>query len=284
MKDRYRLRADAPVRNAWPTLGADGPPLDDPAELFHEASKAQESAASTVDVYGSDIRLAMSVRRGVKRYLGAPLVVLPPPELPDVSFKDLIANRRSRRAFGGGPIGLAQVSALLLSSYGVTGQLAEQKEDAAPQLLRAVPSGGALYPLDVYIAALRVEGLDEAIYHFDPHDHVLEKIRLRENAAQDALAILYPEGSDTAAAAVIVTGVFWRNRFKYGLRGYRFALFEAGHLMQNLVLAATAFDLAHLPLGGFVDRRLEDCLKIDGVNESVLYAACLGTMSLDRQL
>ena len=51
--------------------------------------------------------------------------------------------------------------------------------------------------------------------------------------------------------------MFWRTRFKYGLRGYRFALLEAGHVMQNAVLAAAALALPALPVGGFYDRRLD---------------------------
>jgi SagB-type dehydrogenase family enzyme len=70
--------------------------------------------------------------------------------------------------------------------------------------------------------------------------------------------------------------MFWRTRFKYGLRGYRFALLEAGHLMQNVLLAAAALDLAAVPVGGFFDSRLERLLSIDGVNESALYCASIG--------
>ena len=70
--------------------------------------------------------------------------------------------------------------------------------------------------------------------------------------------------------------MFWRTRFKYGLRGYRFALLEAGHAAQNLLLAATALRVPALPLGGFFDARVEALLGIDGVDESVLYGIALG--------
>ncbi|MGI8420822.1 MAG: nitroreductase family protein [Gaiellaceae bacterium] len=61
-----------------------------------------------------------------------------------------------------------------------------------------------------------------------------------------------------------------------GLRGYRFALLEAGHLAQNLLLTGTALELACIPLGGFFDRRMDDLLDLDGVNESMLYAVAVG--------
>jgi SagB-type dehydrogenase family enzyme len=69
-----------------------------------------------------------------------------------------------------------------------------------------------------------------------------------------------------------VTAMFWRARFKYGLRGYRFALLEAGHVGQNFLLAATARDLAAVPVGGFFDRRVDELLGVDGVDESAVYA------------
>ncbi|HEX7582631.1 MAG TPA: nitroreductase family protein, partial [Gaiellaceae bacterium] len=79
-----------------------------------------------------------------------------------------------------------------------------------------------------------------------------------------------------ATAVVFVTSVFWRTRFKYGLRGYRFALLEAGHVVQNVLLAAAALRVAALPLGGFYDARAEKLLGVDGVDESVVYAVVLG--------
>jgi SagB-type dehydrogenase family enzyme len=70
--------------------------------------------------------------------------------------------------------------------------------------------------------------------------------------------------------------VFWRSRFKYGLRGYRFVLLEAGHAAQNALLAAAALALAAVPLGGFYDRRVDELIEADGVDESALYLVCVG--------
>ena len=78
------------------------------------------------------------------------------------------------------------------------------------------------------------------------------------------------------AALLLVAAVFGRTRFKYGLRGYRFALLEAGHVGQNVLLAATALGLAAVPLGGYYDRRTDEFLGLDGVNESTLYTVAVG--------
>jgi len=81
---------------------------------------------------------------------------------------------------------------------------------------------------------------------------------------------------DGAAALLVVTAMFWRSRFKYGARGYRFALLESGHVVQNAVLAATALGLPALPLGGFYDRRIDELVGADGLDEATVYALLLG--------
>ena len=89
-------------------------------------------------------------------------------------------------------------------------------------------------------------------------------------------ALVDPSPLDTSAALVVVTAVFWRSRIKYGLRGYRFALLEAGHLVQTIQLAATDLGLSALPVGGFFDRRLDELVGADGLDEAAVYAVALG--------
>src|SRR5207249_928322 len=142
--------------------------------------------------------------------------------------------------------------------------------------LRAVPSAGALYPLELYAAALQVDDLSPGLYHFDPLAPGLEAMRSGLTTEELAAVSTYPEIASSCAVLVLVAAIFGRTRFKYGLRGYRFALLEAGHVAQNLVLAATALGLAAVPLGAFYDRRADGFLGLDGVNESTLYMIALG--------
>jgi SagB-type dehydrogenase family enzyme len=81
---------------------------------------------------------------------------------------------------------------------------------------------------------------------------------------------------DEAAALLVVTAVFPRTQFKYGQRGYRFALLEAGHVVQNVLLAAADLGLPALPLGGFYDRRLDAIVGADGLDEASVYSVALG--------
>jgi SagB-type dehydrogenase family enzyme len=263
------------VRWAEWVYGRDGVSHADAAEEYHEASKL---SAATADhrVRGGRLlefsaEMRASAARAVKRYRHVPRIDLPPPRLPPATLADLIVRRRSRREFGPEPVRLDHLGTLLSAAYGVTASL------DPGQPVRAVPSGGALYPLELYVAASSVSGLEPGLYHFDPFRTALE--RLRAFDPRPALRPLSPYGEllTAAGAVVFVTAMFWRSRFKYGLRGYRFALLEAGHLGQNLLLAATALDLASLPVGGVYDRRVDEFLSVDGVNESVVYAFSLGT-------
>lgn len=243
----------------------------DPAELFHEASKLSPASVDHrprgLALLTRSPEVAASATRAVLRSRTRPAVHLPPPRLPPVPLDEALRRRRSARAFGPGQVSLPDVSSLLAAACGVTARPAEGPA------LRSVPSGGALYPLELYVLAARVEGLEPALHHFDPLRHVLE--RMPEGNPGGPLSP-YREALDAAGLLVVVTGVFWRSRFKYGLRGYRFTLLEAGHVGQSLLLAAAALELAALPVGGFYDRRVERLLGVDGVNESALYAFALG--------
>ena len=251
----------------------DAPPAsDDPAELFHESSRFYPDVVDTSAVGGALLvrspELQASVRRAVRRRTGLPAVPLPGAEPVSGSLDTLVAARRSTREYAATPLRLSQLSTLLRGSYGVTGA-------DGPQPFRAVPSGGALYPLELYLAAQRVESLEPALYHFDPLRAALERIR---PLGDDELAGLtpYDELLVPSAAVAMITAVFWRSRFKYGSRAYRFALLEAGHLAQNFLLAATALELTTCPVGGFFDRRVDALLGVDGLYEAALYLLPVG--------
>jgi SagB-type dehydrogenase family enzyme len=259
------------------------PDLDDAAEAYHEASKIspfqigrQIEGAARLD---SSPELQLSATRAVKRHRGT-AIELPPPRRAEVELWRAVAVRRSARSFAPDELEGAALAALLAAGYGVTGAL-ETPDGQHSLPLRAVPSGGALYPLEVYVAVLRVEGLDPGLYHFDPLRGRLEL--LRPGLSPDDVAALstYPEIVSACAALLVVAAIFGRSRFKYGLRGYRFALIEAGHLGQNVVLTAAALGLAAVPLGGFYDRRTDEFLGLDGVNESAVYTIATGVASAD---
>jgi len=255
--------------------GEDGVALDDPAENFHEASRLHRSSFD-FRVRGGHLleaqpELRASAARASNRRPHLPSVGLPTPAIPQSSLAAAIETRRSARSFGAETLRLDELATLLHGAYGVTGASAPLR-----QPLRTVPSGGALYPLELYPAVVNVAGLAAGLYHFDPLRRVVERLREGDIRTELEPLTVYPELFVEAAVVVFMTAFFWRTRFKYGLRGYRFALLEAGHVGQNLLLAATALGLASVPVGGFYDRDVDRFLGCDGVNESALYAVSVG--------
>jgi SagB-type dehydrogenase family enzyme len=274
------MNAVAPRQTArWLGLVyGDSPSLDDPAEAYHEASKISPSQVGR-QIEGArrleaSSDLVLSSTRSVRR-LGGSAAALSPPRRPDSMLWDAIEARRSQREFSPDPIAGDELAALLHAGYGVTHRL-ESPDGSGSLPLRAVPSGGALYPLELYVAALRIDGLEAGLYHFDPLLGSLEVVRIGLEADELAVLSTYPEIVVSCSALVLVAAVFGRTRFKYGLRGYRFALLEAGHVGQNIVLTATALGLGAVPLGGFYDRPTDAFLGLDGVNDSTLYTIAIG--------
>lgn len=245
---------------------ADGVPLDDPAERYHEATKLYPSSAGR-QVRGialvDDPAVAQSMRRSSRRHPHRPRVVLPALRPGVARLSDVLDARRSRRPSAGSTLDLADV-ATLLSAYEANGSNG----------LRRTPSGGGLYPLEVYVLARRVDRLPTGVYHLDPFDRALELLSGGEPKLDGAF--VDPALGEDAAATFVVTGLFWRSRCKYGLRGHRFTLLEAGHLVQTVLLLATELKIDALPLGGFYDTALDRLVRADGVNESVVYAVAVG--------
>jgi SagB-type dehydrogenase family enzyme len=250
----------------------------DPTEDYHEASRMYPGVVDPLVVGAArleqSVEMRISASRSVKRHIQRPFVSLPARGLGPASLADALDARRSIRAFGERPLRLDELGTILQAAYGVTGRLG-----GTPQTLRSAPSGGGLYPLELYVVTQRVEGLDAALHHFDPLRQGLELLRAIEPG--DELDSLSPYGGllASSAAFVAVTAMFWRSRFKYGARAYRFTLLEAGHLAQNLLLAVAALGLAAVPLGGFYDRRLDAFLGVDGLYEASLYLLPVGPTS-----
>jgi SagB-type dehydrogenase family enzyme len=261
-------RPHAPLVRAE-LYGEGEPRLDDPAELFHEASKlhpalAMRQAAGMARLAAND-DLQTAAAIATRRNPQLPSLRLPPPRRPRCSLWRALERRQSRRDFNGTVLGRRSLAGLLDAAYGV------RRGNRRP-----VPSGGALYPLELHVAAHRVERLDAGVYRYDPHRHALEELDHRDPWPALEAACVLPGLLDGAAAVMLLLAVFGRTRFKYGQRGYRFALLEAGHVVQNVVLAAAALDLPALPLGGFYDAQVDALLDVDGVEESVVYGVALG--------
>lgn len=187
-------------------------------------------------------------------------------------FWECVARRRSVRHYQERPLTREELAALLWATQGVT--------LATPHhLFRASPSAGALYPVETYVAVHRVAGLTPGVWHLNVPDFSLELLAGGDLRRPLVAAGLGQGFLGTAGAVFIWTAVLNRTQWKYRERAIRYLFLDAGHICQNLMLAATALDLGVCPVGAFFDEEVEQLLQVDGEEEVALYLAAVGPLS-----
>ncbi|MBN2186704.1 MAG: SagB/ThcOx family dehydrogenase [Dehalococcoidia bacterium] len=196
------------------------------------------------------------------------MVRLPPPHIrSNMSLEETVASRRSVRRYRSEPLTLPQLSQVLWSAQGITGA----------GRLRAAPSAGATYPLEISVAVGKqtVEGLEAGVYHYEADTHSITLHQpgdLRLGLARAAL----DEGFIAAAPVdIVICALYARTSYRYGRRGERYVHMEVGHVGQNIHLQAVALDLATVEVGAFDD---EEVRKVLGLEEQIkpLYIMPIG--------
>jgi len=184
---------------------------------------------------------------------------LPPREQSEMSLEEAIAQRRSVRDFSDQELTPAQLSQLLWAAQGITD----------PRGLRAAPSAGALYPLELYVVGA------DGFYHYQPDGSRLTL--LAEEDLRPAVwgAGLKQDALRDAPAVFLITAVYQRTADKYGERAERYVHLEAGHAAQNLLLQAVALGLGGVPIGAFHDDQLQTALSLPDDHEP-LYLIAVG--------
>jgi len=239
-------------------------------EWFHENSKTSRYDPPVKEL---EVRTKMADMWESLPYDGYVATPLPEPAALDAPIGEVIRRRASGRVMAPQPLTLEQLSAILTYSYGIT---RDMTASGFPRAFRVTPSGGALYPLELYFHTARVAGLDAGLYHFNPTENCVRLLRAGDEPRQLSRLLVQPQVSLDASVIVFVTAMFERSVFKYRDRGYRFTLLEAGHVAQNLNLVSTALGLSVLNVGGFFDRDVDDFLGIDGLNHSTVYMLAIG--------
>ena len=191
----------------------------------------------------------------------------------DLTIDKAILYRRSCRNFVNRPVSLEALSKILYFGYGVTGSV---YYDNVEVLTRPCPSGGALYPYEIYPIVFNVDGIEAGIYHYSPLDHFLELLKKGEFTKQVIELFLKQPHIANSSVCIILSAIIKRTAWKYGARGYRHILLEAGHLVQNMCLLSTAEGLGTLTLGSFDDNSLARFLDLDPVYEPVIYGLITG--------
>jgi SagB-type dehydrogenase family enzyme len=220
--------------------------------------------------------LQLATDGNYRAYPNAPRIALGQ-SVPDRlrGFHALTRSRRSRRDFLGQAIGREAFDALLGAACGVTGAMLWAGREVK---LRAYPASGALYAVEIYPVVFSVEGLQPAVYHYRAVENEIEVVRADIDPAQFVGAALPVEREmvSGAAAMICLAGFFPRHERKYGQGGYRMLVAEAGHISQNLILAATALGLSARPFGGVFDDLVNQDLGLNAAEEQFLLAVLVG--------
>jgi SagB-type dehydrogenase family enzyme len=244
----------------------------DVGAIYHEWSKPRFlSLLGTVANWGRQPDL-------YKEYAWAEQIPLPSPDPFDAAqdrdfrglyTEDAIQRRRSVRDYSGQPMTRKELSRLLYYTGGINAERWGHR-------LRSAPSAGALYPIEVYLVVHQVEGLKPGLYHYAVRNHTLELLRTGDLQGEIVRHGLMQEFLGQANLVLVFTAIFQRLRWKYQERTYRYALLEAGHLGQNVYLAATSMGMGACAVGAFLDDNLNAMLEVDGQHEAAIYMLSVG--------
>jgi SagB-type dehydrogenase family enzyme len=204
----------------------------------------------------------------------AELVSLPAPSdlnLPTLDLQTAIEQRKTVRAYSDQELTLTELSYLLWCTQGV------KSATDRPSLLRTVPSAGARHPFETYLLINKVGGLEPGLYRFISTKHSLLALDLQPDIAEKIThACLDQKQILKSAITFLWDAVVERTSWRYGQRAFRYMHLDAGHVCQNLYLAAESINCGVCAIAAFDDQLLNDSVKLDGIHQFIIYAASLG--------
>ncbi len=186
-----------------------------------------------------------------------------PQKKSSVSVEEALVKRRSVREYKDEALTLEEISQLLWAACGITSGWGG----------RTAPSGGALYPLEIYLVVGKVKGLETGVYHYRPRGHFLTNIVQGDKRFALFNAGLWQSPIKNAPVSLVICAEYPRTTQKYGERGRRYVLIEVGHVGQNIYLQAETLGLATVAIGAFSDEIVK---KVLGIKEEPLYIMPVG--------
>ena len=191
--------------------------------------------------------------------------------IPGIDLRKAVENRRSLRRYKEQSLTLDELSYLLWMTQGV------KEVTKRPVTLRTVPSAGARHAFETYLLVNRIDGLEAGLYRFAAGQHALVRLDASESINADLTAACYAQGQvATSAVTFLWVAVTERMTWRYVERGFRYLLLDAGHVCQNLALAAEAINSGICPIAAYDDDAINQVLGLDGEAEWVVYVASVG--------
>lgn len=181
---------------------------------------------------------------------------------------DIIFKRKSDREFCSEKISGQLVADILFTCCGIN------RVDGGTAN-RVYPSAGARYPIETYIVIRNNSDIQDGLYHYGVKQNNIALL-LKGDLIEDICSATDAPWLNNANIIIILTCVLDRSYVKYGDRGYRFALLEAGHIAQNFYLYSTEQQLRCCGIGGFIDNKIHELLDIDDEKEFAVYLLAIG--------
>ena len=238
----------------------------DAALTYHEATKHSEISIGTSSHYLDWDNRPLQF----KEYKNLPSIALPRdfPKPTENSLKAIGGQVNSKTS---GQVGLDTLAEILFYSGGLTRKMRIGRE---LHYMRAASATGALYPIELYVISGKIPGLDEGVYHFNPLNFAL--VKLREGDYRTALENAGSSGSSSAPFTLALTSLAWRNAWKYVARSYRHWFWDSGVIAANLLAITNAVGLSVKLDLGFVDSEVDNLLALQPKKEATVALAIIG--------
>lgn len=188
----------------------------------------------------------------------------------NITLEDALRKRATIREMTGGAISRDVLDKLVWAAYGNTHNDGKYK-------LRTAPSAGATYPIEVHLAAERVEGLADGIYRYDSGSEKLLPVRPGSFLKSICAISLDQDFIPLSNLAFVLAYHPAKIEKHYGRESRKYALLECGHIAQNILLMTSALGLGGVPVGAFYHKKLGSIIDLAG-NREALYMICVGTI------
>lgn len=271
-----RQNEESRVLSEWAAWG--------PSTRYHHFASRSDGEVRYASVIEDELRSAMRAAidpppSPAKSDPTLPLISIPGGR-PDSStwarpgLVDALYSRRSVRQFTNQPIPLDAMGTIVQVAAGPVEII--DHPDIGTVLLKTSPSAGARTPIELYVYANNVDGLEPGLYHFAPLRGGLERVGTAASKTLVEKAVGGQPWLAEAAALVFYTAVLGRTSWRYeNARAYRDILIELGHISQTILLTATAMGLGGVTATALVDEAVEQLLGTDAAAEPAFAVTAL---------
>jgi len=193
--------------------------------------------------------------------------------IKEKSFSEIIVSRRSRRKFVEKALTLDELSYLVYTSYGITGE-------SGRGVLRAAPSGGNRQTIETYLIIQNVKGIKKGVYRYIPLENAIVFEKNIDNIEEITSSASRDQKWIKKAGVIFVwTTIPYRGEWRYTDKSHKLILLDAGHICQNLYLATEAIGLGTCAIAAYHQKTIDTLIGVDGKNEFVIYMAPVGNLN-----